>query len=177
VSLEERLRPLDAIFRAERVGYAIIGAFAVAAWGEVRGTRDLDILTEASGIARIADALERSGYSVEVRTGDADDPITTVVRAQSGSGDEVEQVDILAGIRGAPPGIVGRARQVALSSLTVPVASPEDMIVLKLLAGSAQDLEDARGIVRIQGNQLARATLDDLCPPPLKQALDALFTA
>ena len=105
MSLEERLRPLDAIFRAERVGYAIIGAFAVAAWGEVRGTRDLDILTEASGIARIADALERSGYSVEVRTGDADAPFATVVRAQSGLGDEVEQVDILAGIRGHPRGL------------------------------------------------------------------------
>ena len=59
----------------------------------------------------------------------------------------------------------------------MPVASPEDMILLKLLAGSPQDLDDSRSIVRIQGNQLARATLDELCPQPLKQALDALFTA
>jgi hypothetical protein len=48
VNLEQRLRPLDAIFRAERVSYAIIGAFAAAASGEVRGTRALDPLTKAA---------------------------------------------------------------------------------------------------------------------------------
>ena len=96
MSLEQRLRPIDAIFRAERIGYAIIGAFAVAAWGEVRGTCYLDLLTEASGIARIAKALKRSG-SVEVRTGDADAPITTVVRAWSGSGEDMILLKLLAG--------------------------------------------------------------------------------
>jgi hypothetical protein len=74
VSLEERLRPIDAIFRGERIDYAIIGAFAVAAWGEVCGTLALDLLTEANDIARIAEALERSGYPVEVRTGDCRRP-------------------------------------------------------------------------------------------------------
>ena len=176
MSFEDHLLPIDAAFRAERMGYAIIGAYAVATWGAVRGTRDLDILIETEAVTRIAKALERSGYSVELRTGDADDPIGTVVRAQSGSGEELQQIDIVAGIRGAPPGIVARARPVRLASVTVPVASPEDIIVLKLLAGSPQDLEDIRGIVRMQGDRLARRLVTEMCPSPLQATLDTLLS-
>jgi hypothetical protein len=175
MNLEERLGAIDRLFRAERIDYAIIGAFAVAAWGEVRGTRDLDLLVEGAMIEHVSTALERSGYTVEVRLGDEDDPIAAVVRAHSGSGEELQQVDVLTGIRGAPAGIVVRARPVLLGSLAVSVASPEDMIVLKLLAGSVQDLEDARGIALLQGDRLSHSLLTEICPAVLKPALDAIL--
>jgi hypothetical protein len=36
VSYEDLLLSLDAIFRIAEVGYAVVGAYAVAAWGEVQ---------------------------------------------------------------------------------------------------------------------------------------------
>lgn len=36
----------------------------------------------------------------------------------------------------------------------VPVVSPEDLVVTKLLAGRAKDVEDIRGVLRERGDRL-----------------------
>jgi hypothetical protein len=59
--------------------------------------------------------------------------------------------------------------------VTVPVASPEDVILLKLRAGSPRDLADAESIVRVQGDNLARPLLEAICPPDLTGALARLL--
>lgn len=41
-----------------------------------------------------------------------------------------------------------RAVEVTVEGVTVPVISPEDLIVAKILAGRPKDLEDVRGILR-----------------------------
>ncbi len=81
----------------------------------------------------------------------------------------------MAGLRGAPRGIVERAHQVAFEGMGLPVASPEDTVLLKLLAGSRRDLDDALGIIRMQAGRLDLALLQDLCPPNLKPALELLL--
>jgi predicted nucleotidyltransferase len=53
-----------------------------------------------------------------------------------------------------PAGIFARAQQIRFFGLEVPVTSPEDLIVLKCLAGGPVDLEDARSIFRIMKNKL-----------------------
>ena len=59
--------------------------------------------------------------------------------------------------------------------MLVPVASPEDTIVLKLPAGSPRDLEDALGILRLQGGRRDVSLLRDLCPNSLHDALGRLL--
>jgi len=49
------------------------------------------------------------------------------------------------------------------------------MIVLKLLGGSALDIEDARGILRIQKQSIDRSLLERICPDLLKGALANLL--
>ncbi len=48
-----------------------------------------------------------------------------------------------------------RAREVEMAQTTIPVISPEDLVVTKILAGRPKDLEDVRGILRER-----RASLD-----------------
>jgi hypothetical protein len=43
MSLADLLRQIDAIFKNCRIPYAVIGGYAVAAWGEERATRDIDL--------------------------------------------------------------------------------------------------------------------------------------
>ena len=69
-----------------------------------------------------------------------------------------------------------RARRVSLDDLTIPIASPEDMVVLKMLGGSARDLEDARSILRIQEGKLDLALLRRLCPESLRHTCTTLLT-
>jgi predicted nucleotidyltransferase len=111
----------------------------------------------------------------EHRAGDADDPISDVICMQVGPVSAPYEVDLLAVIQGAPPGIFERSRLVQIDDLEVPVASPEDVIVLKLLGGSARDLEDARNILRVQEGRLDRTLLRRLCRESLVEALESLL--
>ena len=75
----------------------------------------------------------------------------------------------------AGPGLeeqfLARARFVPLSGFKVPVISPEDLIVTKVLAGRPKDIEDVRGILK---RQLQKLNLDqiDSTLALLEQALE-----
>src|SRR5512138_3839142 len=138
----------------ENLRYALIGGYAVAVWGEIRATQDIDLLCSPGDIKRLAGALNRACLKFEHRSGDTDDPIAEVVRIDLGDALFPFEVDVLAGIRGAPAGILERCVRISIEGHSVPVASAEDLIVLKLLAGAARDLEDARSIVQVHRNRL-----------------------
>jgi len=175
MTLQELLVAVDRIVAKSSIPYAVIGAYAVAAWGEVRGTRDLDVLIEAADLERLVPTLGQDSANIELRRGDEDDPIAAVIRMVVGHGADRQSVDIIAGIRGIPVGIVARAHRIELAGRSVAIASPEDMLILKLRAGSARDVEDARSIVRVQGKRLSRALLAEICPPDLAPRLADLL--
>jgi len=177
MNLRDLLTPIDHLMQENGIAYAVIGGYGVAAWGDVRATRDVDILFGAGDLETLESALRQSGIDFERRTGDADDPISEVIRIRRDAAGIPYEVDLLAGIRGAPPGLLTRTRSVSLGDLRVPVASPEDMIVLKLLGGSVRDLDDARSILRIQKQKLDLALLRRLCPEFLRQCFEALLSA
>jgi predicted nucleotidyltransferase len=62
------------------------------------------------------------------------------------------------------PGIeetfLARAVWIEIDGLSVPVASPEDLIVMKILAGGPEDIEDVRNVLT------ERATSLDLASSP-----------
>ena len=175
MNLADLLTPLDSVFSKCKIRYAVIGGYAVAAWGEERATRDVDLLCDASDSKVLISALNEEHLHPEHRIGDEEDPISQVIRIALGTLAEPSEVDILIGIRGAPAGILDRARVVRIEGLAVPVASPEDMIILKLLGGSGRDLEDARSIVQVQGDRLDRNLTRGLCPSGLKDTLEKLM--
>src|SRR5687767_3987051 len=77
--------PLDrvcATLSAARISHALIGAAALAARGLARSTFDIDLLVTDTRVLdrRLWTSLEESGFAVDVRTGDVDDPLSGVVR-------------------------------------------------------------------------------------------------
>jgi predicted nucleotidyltransferase len=175
MNLRDILVPIDELLKRHRIRYAIIGGYAVAAWGEVRATRDIDLLCSVQDLGTIKTALRQSKLDFEHRIGDADDPISDVIRIRAGAASAPYEVDFLAGIRGTPAGLLDRSRDVSLDDLVVPVASPEDMIILKMLGGSARDLDDARSIIRTQEGRLDLILLRRLCPESLRHTFEALL--
>jgi hypothetical protein len=171
MNLHDLLEPLDRLLNRCRVRYAVIGGYAVAAWGEERATRDLDLLCTAHS-KQILRELENSKLLFEHRIGDPDDPISEVIRIEMGSITDPAEIDLLIGIRNSPQGIFDRARIVQIDDLAIPVASPEDMIILKLIGGSARDLEDAMSIIEIQGNRIDLSFVRQLCPANLRVNLE-----
>lgn len=72
-----------------------------------------------------------------------------------------------------------RAIDVQIESTTVPVISPEDLIVTKVLAGRSKDIEDVRGVLRERAESLdiarIRATLHLLEDALAQRDLVAVF--
>ena len=134
-----------ALLEASGVPYAIIGAHAVNVWLEPRFTADIDVTVQAGApeLEQLKTVLTARGFSVAREHG-ADLPSgpdfvrftspdsTIVVEVQAAKTDFQREV-----IRRS---VIERGAR---------VATPEDLIVLKLIAGRAKDEVDLVGLVRL----------------------------
>lgn len=132
--------------------FAIIGAVARNAWAPPRATTDLDltVLGDADLLTRVDAALAGLGYRTvrDQRADPADDlPDIKILRREDA---ELRQVDILVAKTPFEEEVLRRAVLVEVGSIEVPVATPEDLIVYKLLADRPRDREDVRAVVRTQ---------------------------
>jgi len=66
-----------------------------------------------------------------------------------------------------------RAIPLDLGGVVVPVATAEDLIVMKVLAGRPKDIEDARGLVGAQRNKLDVQRIRTLLTQ-LEEAIDSV---
>ena len=130
------------------VDYVLIGGLAVQAHGHVRTTQDVDLVPEPSSLDRLADALSElnarpagagrapAGWRLadELRA-----PAATV-RLDSDAGG----IDVHRDPPGAAPfhELRRRAMVVELGGVSVPVASRDDLIAMKLAAGRPLDRGD-----------------------------------
>jgi hypothetical protein len=132
--------------------FALIGGFAVAAWGVPRATQDLDFAV-AVGSADPRAAAEFLGGHYE--QGDADDPLRGVIHLAAGAPHEsVPLRSVL-----FPPGIADlifhRVEAVPLMDRTVPVVAWSVLLILKLYAGGPQDRLDAEQLLKARQPQQA----------------------
>jgi hypothetical protein len=138
-------RVVDLLDRRQ-IPHALIGAAALAAKGIARSTFDIDLLTTDNRV--LADewwAPLAEHATVDVRRGEADDPLAGVVRIDV-PGDR--PVDLVVGRHGWQARAVARAERGAGGP---PVVTTLDLILLKLYAGGAQDLWDVRELLRQPG--------------------------
>ena len=133
-----------AALEAAQIRFAVIGAAALPSLGVSRSTLDIDLLaTDPRCLdARQWRTLEDTGIEVDLRRGDADDPLLGVVRFSGDGGDT--EVDLVIGRHVWQTRAVARARDLPVAGLTLPVALGEDLILLKLFAGGPQDAWDVR---------------------------------
>jgi predicted nucleotidyltransferase len=135
------------VLAREGVDYAVIGALAAAVYGAIRASADADALVSLSvaKLSNLSQVFKKKGFAVELRRGDADDPIPALLVI----GDKHQnRVDVLGGLRGLDPQTLSRTVEVPFAGATLRVVSREDFIAMKCFAGRPQDLEDARIAVR-----------------------------
>lgn len=129
-----------------KIPWALIGGAALPARGRVRGTRDLDVLivADASDVSLLARHLQEAGFAHHPR---ADvHPLERVVlyrfwfpvapAASSGVDVQVAKDPYLGDV-------VQRATVLAVAGTGVPVATAEDLVLLKLLSFRPIDRADA----------------------------------
>ena len=137
------LTAVACVLDANGIGYALIGAGAMAARGVVRSTGDLDLLsTDARCLT--PDLWTPLAAHADIRPGDHDDPLRGVVRIE---GPDDRAVDIVVGRFAWQQRAIERAERVMFEGCDLPVVRPPDLILLKLYAGGPQDAWDVEQLL------------------------------
>ncbi len=123
-------------------------------WGRPRLTADVDVTLHLipDDPAALVAAMRAAGF--ELRVPDAHDFVrrTRVLPfLHEATGMPLDLV--LAG-PGLEEEFARDAVTVSIEEVDVPVISPADLIVTKILAGRPKDLEDVRGVLLVQGDDL-----------------------
>jgi hypothetical protein len=169
--LRQVLADLAGLLEAQGLRWLIFGAQAVVLFGRPRLTADLDVTVDLQPehAGAFLPALTEAGFRTRVADVEAFVARTRVLPVEHrATGFPVDLV--LAG-PGLETDFLARARRVDVGGLDVPVISPEDLLVTKLLAGRPQDLDDARGVLERQAGRLDLERVRDLLVL-LEQALD-----
>lgn len=139
--LNEDYKEMLQCLSAENVRFLLVGAYAVAAHGYPRATKDIDIFVQpaAANASSLMRALARFGAPLSnVSAGDF---ATAGIVFQIGS--QPRRIDILTWISGVDfQQAYDRRQMVCLEGLDVPVISLEDLIANKRATGRTQDLAD-----------------------------------
>ena len=172
--------PVRRVLDTLGVRYALIGAHAMAARGYPRFTLDVDLLTTDLRVLDAShwSALVRDGAQVDVRRGDADDPLGGVVHLLLPDGTDV---DLVVGKWQWEADLIERAEPIAIGGAPIGVPCTGDLILLKLAAGGTLDLRDAAALLTLGDRERVvrdvEAHIGDVRPDVRLAWLDLLASA
>lgn len=139
----------------QRIGsrWYLFGAQAATLWGRPRLTADVDITAQIrpDQVDEFLESMKQQGLTLRF-----DDPefvnrtrVFPFLHQTTGVG-----VDVVLAGPGLEEEFLDRAVNVPLEGAMVPVISPEDLVVTKVLAGRPKDIEDVRGVLRERAESL-----------------------
>ncbi|MCA9490127.1 MAG: hypothetical protein KC621_09390 [Myxococcales bacterium] len=138
------------------IAYRLIGAAALAVHGVSRSTRDLDLLVADEAVLdpELWAGVAPSGYLLEVRRGDATDPLTGVVRLEEELSDDTgwdttpDLIDVVV-LTGpwARRAVSGDGPATEIGAVTLRAVDAVNLVLLKLYAGSARDGWDVAALL------------------------------
>jgi len=134
---------------AENVPYTVIGGLSVSIVSQPRPTLDVDVVVwlDPEGWAAFLESGKQHG--IEPRTADALEfarqrRVLLLQHRESGIA-----IDLSFGALPFEDEMINRSRVVSLSNVRLRVATPEDLIIMKMIAHRDQDLRDIENIVRV----------------------------
>jgi predicted nucleotidyltransferase len=130
------------------IPFMLIGGQAVLLHGEARLTQDIDV-TLGVGPERLPDLLAATGHMGLTPLPDDVEGFVRDTFVLPALDEETEiRVDLIFSNTSYEATAIGRALRVRIGGQDVPIASAEDLILHKLFAGRARDLEDVEGVLR-----------------------------
>ena len=154
--LAQALRDFVLLFEGMDIPYAVMGGIAVRIYGIPRPTHDIDftLALDRNRLPDLYEAVRALGYTVpeQYASGWVDNvaglPLVRVRLYLEGRGVDI---DIFLAESRFQEQLLARRRREQLDELSVWFVSPEDLILLKLLARRPRDLADIGDILFTQG--------------------------
>ncbi|MGH7515914.1 MAG: nucleotidyl transferase AbiEii/AbiGii toxin family protein [Gemmatimonadales bacterium] len=148
------LAELTAELAQRKVPFMVIGGQAVLLHGRPRLTDDID-LTLGADPGRIGTVLEAcTSLGLQPLPEHPDRFVQQTFVLPARHTESRIRVDFIFSTTPYERQAIDRALRVTLAGVPVPFATAEDLLVHKLFAGRARDLEDAAGVVRRKGEEL-----------------------
>jgi hypothetical protein len=150
----EVLRDLGRLLEHLELRWYLFGAQAAILYGSTRVTADVDVTVELGSRTpqELATALRRARFAARLplsRSFLAASRVIPVVHTPTRM-----PVDVVLAGPGIEELILGRTRRLRVARTEVPVARPEDLIALKVLAGRPHDLADVEALLLGQRGKL-----------------------
>ncbi len=173
---------LSADLRAAAIPHAVSGALAMAAYGYVRATRDIDILVAVSAVRlpQVFEIVRTHGFKGEDR--ELIESLRERYMAEMRAGPV--SVEILVPVLPYHHTLIDRSVSLQVAGTEVPFISSEDLIVLKTLWHRTKDLADVKVLLAALGEKLDRdyvaRTLEGILGerlrdvPEIQQVLDQI---
>jgi predicted nucleotidyltransferase len=157
-AVADLLRAVAHVLERHGIRWYLFGAQAAVIWGRPRFSADVDITAEMNlqSVAGFVAAMEEDGFDLMVR--DVDFVSRTRVLPFVHRATSIP-LDVVVAGAGLEEQFLSRAVPVDIAGTRVLVMSPEDLIITKVLAGRAKDIEDVRGIVRERHESLDLARI------------------
>ena len=152
--LYKALADVVSLLEREGIPYALIGGLAASLRGQPRITADIDlvILSDVDRVLKLASDLGATEFRPLFI-----DPTEVIQRSfilPLRHRTTNIKVDLAIGLSGFERQAIARAKPMHVAETIVSVATAEDLLIFKVLAGRPQDQEDIQGLVVAQGDRL-----------------------
>jgi len=157
---------------------AAYGGLALAMYAEPRETKDADMAVAGVKAADAEAAFRKAGFDVVCAFDDMKfgGQLLSRLTLMGGAGGSLNTVDLV------EPRSAKYAREVQQRALTITlraqplrVVSPEDFVILKLLATRERDLEDSRSVIRALADRIDVALIERVIGELLTEITDYDF--
>jgi hypothetical protein len=148
-------------FQKEGIHYALMGGFALGAWGVPRTTVDIDFLIHRDDVAKVHIIMTGLGYACCYQTENVSQFISPLKI--------FGEIDFLHAFREISLGMLRRAedKKIFDDTITIRVLRVEDLIGLKVQAmandssRTARDHEDIKSLIALYENNLDWNSIDE----------------
>ncbi len=144
----------DILFRLETArlqglieAFALIGGFAVSAWGVPRATQDIDF---AIAIGSNNPQTLANFFGGQFEAGEPDDPLKGVLHASIQLGSVVIPIQLILFPSSLTEITFRNVEIISVMDHPLPVVSWQTLVLLKLYAGGPQDKLDAHHILQVR---------------------------
>lgn len=147
---------LDAVdlLQSRKFPHALVGGLAASIRGRTRVTEDVDFVVTCAVEEAIKLAQSLEGTAFAPLFPEFEPVIRRSFILPLRHRDSGVPVDLAIGVSGLEQQVVSRATHVTIGDRQFAVATAEDLLIMKVLAGRPQDDQDVKGIVKLGGDSL-----------------------
>jgi predicted nucleotidyltransferase len=160
-AITEVFRRIVGFLEREKVEFVVVGGLAASLQGRPRYTEDIDLMVNlrSSRVPELAELAKKEGFEVAVEPAGPHWASSGFLRLLSGPKSKETAVDLMAMNSEYLRQVSARAQETRFCEQKVRVASPEDVIVLKLAAYRQKDFPDLETVFLRNGERLDREYL------------------